>query len=588
MSAGGHGAGPEMARGLSQILTQALTTPGGLRTLDDARVLARMFSLRGLDRVLATLATHGGHPWPAALRPTVDRLLAASNEAARTENVEAFRRMEEDLDRTAAAIDAAARRRTAPPAHGAQPVRLAEVLSGLEVKRGADLLQRVRLEPLVAAAFRAALDWLLDDGETRRPLALECDGSALEAQCEGIQFTGLEPAAEVLGGVGAHVGPSGEPGVWSLKVPVSGGRETFLMIEQDELGLALPWHAVVRVRLVPGDAIEAMARRQGLVVLPALARDPRQPVEQPVVIVALGLKRACLTADRLVWRMAAEPAAPAEPPPVAALTRAVRTDDGELYWVLDPEWLLRDVAPVPFAIPRTRPAMPAAAETPPSVTPAAPPPIPFRLPAEAMRELGPEHVEPIEAAPRTAPAPGTPPAAVPPPQVTSPGAAGSPVPAPVAPPASALPEATAIPTPPGPAAEPAPDAAPAPARRQALIAEDSISARVFLARLLEQRGYTVHAVASARDLLALLDHGPWALVCADVDLPDARGVEVLAEAGRTLRGAARLIALVRDRADEAIARAAGVDATLRKPFEPAALDTVLARGTPDAPRGGRT
>ncbi|MEK7330327.1 MAG: hypothetical protein AAB113_05945, partial [Candidatus Eisenbacteria bacterium] len=46
-----------------------------------------------------------------------------------------------------------------------------------------------------------------------------------------------------------------------------------------------------------------------------------------------------------------------------------------------------------------------------------------------------------------------------------------------------------------------------------------------------------------------------------------------------------LVALVRDAADETVARAAGVTATLRKPYEREALERVLARLVPDLPGG---
>jgi CheY-like chemotaxis protein len=112
---------------------------------------------------------------------------------------------------------------------------------------------------------------------------------------------------------------------------------------------------------------------------------------------------------------------------------------------------------------------------------------------------------------------------------------------------------------------------------QALIAEDSITARVFLARLLEQKGYVVHSVSTAREMRELLPHGPWNLVCADVELPDARGADLMRDVRRVLGEASPLIALVRDAADESVARSAGVAATLRKPFERESLDLALER-----------
>jgi DNA-binding response OmpR family regulator len=98
----------------------------------------------------------------------------------------------------------------------------------------------------------------------------------------------------------------------------------------------------------------------------------------------------------------------------------------------------------------------------------------------------------------------------------------------------------------------------------------------------------VHAVSTARELRELLPHGPWALVCADVELPDGRGPELLRETSLLLGGTGALVALVRDAADEMVARGAGVSTTLRKPFEGEALDRVLktvvpARGVAGTP-----
>src|SRR5262249_50306729 len=162
----------------------------------------------------------------------------------------------------------------------------------------------------------------------RQRMWLSSDGSALDVTCEGIAYTGVQPAAEVLENVGANLSPAGErPGAWTVRVPTLDERETFLMIEQDELQLAVPWHAVVRARLSPGPPVARRALPRGLPVLPPLAVAARRAAEQPVVVVALGLKRACLVADRLVWRMSAEAAEAPGRPPAPGVTRAVRSDD---------------------------------------------------------------------------------------------------------------------------------------------------------------------------------------------------------------------------------------------------------------------
>ena len=108
-------------------------------------------------------------------------------------------------------------------------------------------------------------------------------------------------------------------------------------------------------------------------------------------------------------------------------------------------------------------------------------------------------------------------------------------------------------------------------------------------RLLEQQGFTVDAVGTAAELRARLPLGPWALVCADIELPDAGGEEFLLEVRRSAEAArVPLVALVRDAADETVARAAGVTTTLRKPFERESLERVIRRLVPglvaDPPR----
>jgi CheY-like chemotaxis protein len=121
---------------------------------------------------------------------------------------------------------------------------------------------------------------------------------------------------------------------------------------------------------------------------------------------------------------------------------------------------------------------------------------------------------------------------------------------------------------PEPPPAPSPVMAGAPAPR-ALIAEDSITASIFLERLLQQRGFAVLTVGNARDLRLTLTRERWDLVLVDVDLPDAPGGSGLVGLSPRRAGGAgaAIVALVRDREDSALARAAGVSHVLRKPFE---------------------
>jgi CheY-like chemotaxis protein len=132
---------------------------------------------------------------------------------------------------------------------------------------------------------------------------------------------------------------------------------------------------------------------------------------------------------------------------------------------------------------------------------------------------------------------------------------------------------------PGPADTPRPSelAARVPLRR-ALVADDSLVARIFLARLLEKRGWIVETVADAASLWDELHRGPWALVCADIAMPDAQGAGHVARLVRFLgRRAAPTpcIVLTRDVADERTALEAGATLVLRKPFDSGELDMLL-------------
>jgi DNA-binding response OmpR family regulator len=121
---------------------------------------------------------------------------------------------------------------------------------------------------------------------------------------------------------------------------------------------------------------------------------------------------------------------------------------------------------------------------------------------------------------------------------------------------------------------------PSPAVRRVLIAEDSLTARIFLARMLELQGFEVHAVASLSELVPALERGDWTLVCVDLELPDGSQAPMLRRVLETQRrrgSRATVVALVRDATDVAEARSAGVTITLRKPFDRDALMRLLGQ-----------
>ncbi|HEY3214854.1 MAG TPA: hypothetical protein VGK93_00025, partial [Candidatus Eisenbacteria bacterium] len=397
-------------------------------------------------------------------------------------------------------------------------VPVSEILAALP-RTGPEGIERVGLEPVVAAALRTAVDFLAGEARVRRPLVLSHDEAVLELRCDGIDPAGIEPASELLEPVGGNLGPiAGGGGAWLIRVPVVAPRGTYLMLEQGMLPLAVPWHSVLQVRMVPAVAIASLPRQHGYPVLSPLARGPREGPERPVVLVGLGLKRAFLVADRLVWRLPAETLERSDSESRMGLSSTVQTAEGEVFWVAEPAFLLREVEP-PSAAELLRDwgaARPPAAEP---HRPSAPRP----TTTQPLIELGREHVEPLGQWPTRrevrAPA-GLDPSAATSRIEPGPTASGMVGPEPsaadvvdVEPPATA---------PVGPEPGGVATVEPAPVPRRALVAEDSISGRIFLWRLLEQQGFEVHTVTTAAQLEAARQAGPWALVCADVELPDSR------------------------------------------------------------------
>jgi CheY-like chemotaxis protein len=406
------------------------------------------------------------------------------------------------------------------------------------------------------------MDWLSEDAAPPQALRITGEESALEIVWTHVNTGGLYPAAKVLAAAGGSIGPvltgGDEPRSgrqngqrkWMVRIPTYAGRNSYLLLMQGNLRLALPWHAALRLYMIPASKLESSLRALDLPLLDPLAPSARLAGDSPVVLVAHGLKRAYLSADRLVWRLQAEPCDTVQDPPAPVLSRAVRTEEGEIYWVAEPERLL---AGVEFIVPVGFESQP---KPKPKPKPAEPePPI-----------LGRENVQPLRAA-----------AAAP---------AVLPLVAPATRPALHS-QTTEAPVPP--AAEPSAPAAAAPVPRRALVIDDSIAARIFLARLLEQMGFAVLAVADATELFRVLDASDWSLICVDVELPEARGVELLkavAGSARVHAAGTPVVALVRDDADVNAANAAGITRSLRKPFERRAVEGLLEKlGLPTAAGG---
>ena len=493
----------------------------------------------------------------------------------------------------------------------------AEMLAGVSVV-AEDLagLEEVRLGAAVAGALRAALDWLAGGTRSTRPLRARADDAALEIVIEHLDGRALRAAGEALAAVGGSLGrvESVRPDApWVVRVPIHAAREQFLMVIEGGLPVAFAWPAVIHIVMASADELNAGLSAPRVPALiagagPTAGEGAAGAPEFPVVLLGRGLKRGYYVADRLVWRLPAIPIETVEPPPLAGLTHAVQTEEGDCYWVADPAWLLQSVADPVLEVP------PPAAWS--------PPPEPIRILGDddvSLIELLPSEVEPFStaephAASAIAPVPEPVIAPVPEPEpesvfeaVPEPEpepvfeAVPKPEPEPVIealPPTPPAPETSFRAHPPQCPARPAAatvvpgeprEAQPAPPARAsgfraALVAEDSITASIFLARLLEQHGFLVRTVDTAAELARELGRGDWALVCVDVELPDARGrdhLRAVREAHERAQaahpGLAALVALVRDPEDVAEAQAAGISRVLRKPFNREALEQLLRR-----------
>ena len=579
----------DIARGVHQAIEAVLESPADAAALSAARDVAQLLSLGGLDRLLAVLAQHAGHAWPHELAPPLDRVRRIAERCAIDNDIRAFRESDADLTRLADHI-ASFEWAEGPLPGGAdravfRAVALSDVLAELplELRSGEESFENARLNAPTAAALRAAVEWVSGSSGPIRPIEVAVAEGVLELVCTVHEPTGLAPAHAVLAPVGGQLGPwlvdQPASGRWLVRVPLVTPRALHLMITQGDLALALPWASVLRVMMLPSDDLEARAAllAPDIPVLPPLRPLTRNDGECPVVMIASGMLRGFVVADRLVWRLGAEPVPPPGPAP-APLQHAVRGDDGNVYWVVDPGVLLAPLSPPaiatalsatrtessPVTVPATTASDPRVQSSPTlEAVPVEEAPLPS--PAEVVAAFA-APVAPAAVAPEAHPAQGD---AV----LESANVAPLPLetleaPAPAA--APEAPEAAAAPETPEAVAAPA-------AQRRALVVEDAITARVFLTRMLEARGFTVVAVSSGADGLREAVHGPWWLVCADVELGDVRGAGWLKMLRERVGIAAPLAALVRDREDRETALLAGVSRVLRKPFDEAELSELIQR-----------
>lgn len=650
----------EIAHGLAAALRPALFADAPAVTRVAARDVAQVLGFAGLDAALETLDRFAGPSRPRDVSLLAARLDRLADAAEREGSCAPLRDADGELADWAARIadtDWGVPAGTSG-AEGAisEATHIAlEVLGDLPLDAPATL-DRVRLTGAVAASLRAAVDWAGFDLARRVQVVVHDSALTLTAACG--HEAGIGPAAAVLAAVEGSLAHDMD-GRWTMRVPLHAERASFLLLRQGRLGFALPWHSVARLRMLPLGAERTLAEP----VLAPFTTGPAPEGERPAALVALGLARAWVVADRIVWRISAQPAESDVSGPFGTPSLAVMLDNQERYWVADAAWLLRGVpvpevappaareriavaappeaavtepvietAPVPSALepePEAgatgdsladavaraidslrfeRPAEPVAPEVP-AESFAAAPEAPYDEPAarepEQPRARAPRYhvhttvVSPSDYAPRaersahSSPAPEAHAAAAP--AVAEPVAEpiAEPVVEPVAEPIPVSVEApeparAAVPAPSAPVERPSEIAARHPARR-ALVADDSMVARIFLGRMLERRGYIVETVGSGAAMWEELRRGPWSLVCADFAMPDSHGgphVERLLDFRANCREPFTLVLLTRDDEEDLLSRDAGATLLLRKPFETFALDQLIGPHTPD-PAGDR-
>ncbi|HVP15293.1 MAG TPA: hypothetical protein VMS88_07100, partial [Terriglobales bacterium] len=417
----------EIAQRLVDALAPVLAEVAEPGAVQMAREAAQIVALPGLDHLLEACAPRAGVPWPPELLPALLRVRNLVARALESGSTAPF--VEADLELAVIAGEVSALRDDRAPRGGVRPeaetraeeprtiatLALADTLEEMTLTDQAsrEVADRARLLPQVAAALRAALDWMA--GETRRPLTLREEDSVLEVQIDRVEPDGVAPAGEVLAAVDGNLGPApgGPAGSWIVRVPLHVGREVCLMLVQGGIPIAIPWHAVLRLRMAGSAEVAGRHLLGDWPILESpLPAAPAEPGgELPLALVAHGRKRAWLVADRLVWRLPAERMETHERAPAEGLRVMVRTEEGERFWLAEPAWLLQTVEapPLPHALRAGAsrdaggPAPISAQIEPPPGTPPAP-----TQPFSGLRLLSRGDVEPIEAEETARPGPITP------------------------------------------------------------------------------------------------------------------------------------------------------------------------------------
>ena len=554
--------------------------------------VADLLQLPGLGALLVACRAHAAQP-PADVTHALERLARLVRETETQGSLLPFTAADRELASLAGMLGE--QEWSVPNDASATPIAtqsLAELLSDLDVENAA-LLERCRLSLPVAAGLRAAIDWLGGGATSALRITLQ-DAVVTIGLCVEHE-PGLAPAGAVLALTGGALLRDGADR-WAIRVPLHSERPAFLLARQGALALAVPWHAVARLRLVD-EAGRASLAEPSLAPWSALERGHG---ERPAALVAQGLVHAWLHLDQIVWRVFAEPEPAFGPAELPGVRTCVQTPDGEGWWVVEPNVALQDVAPLVTPPPRPRgrervetpEPEPMAQPVPPSAVDviepqdaaAAAPPASMSRGGSAAPELivlDRAHVRPF-VRPRPAPRRSAPQVVVlvPPAPRVAPSVVGhvAALEAGVRPEPSTLSAVSVTPVAPAPAG-PLPTAEPTPsAPMRALIADDSLVARLAIARVLEREGWGVEMVERASEMWHALEQGAFGAVFVDVSLPDARGREHLRElVARQLISRARfeVVALPRDRAEEQVVRECGIALALRKPFAAGTVEALV-------------
>ncbi len=384
----------ELARGLARALEEALAPGADPLKLRAAREVAALLGLEATANALAAFEPHAGKPWPQELSPLRDRLLRTAERCAAAGDARAFRAADAEIAGLAEETGALEWTRL-PYAPALATVSAARTLEDLPLDDSTIArLHAARLSTPGAAALRAALDWL-DAPSAGTRVRVRTDDAVLDVKLPLAAPDGLDAAADVLAEAeGALLPPAAGDATWTIRLPLVGTRETFLMVEREGVPVAIPWSAIAQLQIVPAGDLEARAEA---VEMPILWTPPApRPAELPVATLVRGLRRAWFPATRIVWRLPAEPC-PSEGAVLDAGFRdAVRTSDGEVYGRLDVTEALARVPATPFT--RDAFAAPPPAEPPRAPRVAAPaprpsarivpaPPAPLALPSDAVTPI---------------------------------------------------------------------------------------------------------------------------------------------------------------------------------------------------------